>query len=96
MLWKETVGSKDSKYGCVARVGFQKTSLYLKLKCSIEKKKEEEVITTTAVFLCPRGCRKRVVPANTVDTYGGGRKGDPQHTCCGKKPWVVKIQNIAV
>ena len=31
------------------------------------------------VFLGPRGARKRAVPANTVDTFIGGRKGDPQH-----------------
>ena len=36
-------------------------------------------------FLVPRGGRKRAVPAMTIDTVRGGRKGDPKHKCCGKK-----------
>ena len=34
------------------------------------------------------GGRKRVVPANTVDTLRGERKGDPQHKCCGTKRYI--------
>ena len=49
-------------------------------------KKTTEKITIITVFLGPRGGRKRVVPAIRVDTVRGGRKGDPKHKCCGKKP----------
>ena len=30
------------------------------------------------------GAGKQVVPTISVDTLRGGRKGDPQHSCCGK------------
>ena len=39
---------------------------------------------TITVFLVSQGARKRAVPANTVDTLRGGRKGDPQHKGVGK------------
>ena len=38
----------------------------------------------TLVFLVPPGGRKKAVPANTVDTLRGGRKGDPRHKAVGK------------
>ena len=44
----------------------------------------KEQITITTVFLGPRGGRKRAVPAISVDTLRGGRKGDPQHRVVGK------------
>ena len=37
------------------------------------------IMRTTTVLLVPRGGRKREVPAISVDTLMGGRKGDPQH-----------------
>ena len=40
-------------------------------------------ITTIAVFLGPRGGRKRAAPADTVDTLRGRRKGDPQQKVVG-------------
>ena len=46
--------------------------------------KEKTTTTTMTVFLGPRGGRKRAVPADTVDTLRGGRKGDPQHKVVGK------------
>ena len=30
------------------------------------------------------GGLNKTVPASTVDTLRGGRKGDPQHKCCGE------------
>ena len=36
------------------------------------------------VFLGPRGGRKRAVPADTVDTLKGRRKGDHQRKVVGK------------
>ena len=47
---------------------------------------------TMTVFLGPRGDRKRAVPADTVDTLRGGRKGDPQHKVVGNitiKQWEI-------
>ena len=75
------VGGEDSKYRCVVKIGFQKTSLYRK---RIGKTEKITTITTMTVFLGPRGGRKRAVPADTVDTLRGGRKGDPQHKVVGK------------
>ena len=43
-------------------------------------------MTHITVFLVPRG-RKRAVPASTVDTRRGGRKGVPQHKVVGTKTW---------
>ena len=44
---------------------------------------ENIAITMITVFLGPRGIRKRAVPAISVDTLRGGRKGDPQHKVVG-------------
>ena len=35
------------------------------------------------------GVSKRVDPAIRVDKLRGRRKGDPQHSCCGKKEEVL-------
>ena len=36
------------------------------------------------MFLGPRGGSTKAVPAISVDTLRGGRKGDPQHKVVGK------------
>ena len=46
--------------------------------------KDTEITTIITVFLGPRGGRKKAVPAISVDTLRGGRKGDPQHRVVGK------------
>ena len=70
------VGGEDSKYRCVVKVSFEKTSLYQK---EIGKK-GKPTTTIMTVFLGPRGGRTRAVPADTVDTLRGGT----QHTVVGK------------
>ena len=40
-------------------------------------------ITTTFGVLVARGGLKSSIPAIKLDTLRGGRKGDPQHECCG-------------
>ena len=48
------------------------------------------------VFLVPQGGRKRAVPADTVDTLRGGRKGDPQQKVEGKNQKYVFVKNRAI
>ena len=46
-------------------------------------------ITTTTIIIitswCPRGVGKDRFQQSDHDTLRDGRKGDPQHKCCGKK-----------
>ena len=45
--------------------------------------------TTTIIIIttpwCPRGVGKDRFQQSDHDTHRDGRKGDPQHKCCGKK-----------
>ena len=44
------------------------------------KEKQKTTTITIMVFLGPPGgVEQKSVPADTVDTRRGGRKGDPQH-----------------
>ena len=63
-----------------------RTSAALRCFALFTFKTKETIRTTTRmmVFLGPRGGRKRAVPADTVDTLSGGRKGDPRHKVVGK------------
>ena len=40
--------------------------------------------------------RKNSIPAISHDTLRDGRKGDPQHECCGKKQMLLSRPPIAV
>ena len=52
------------------------------------KRKREGRYNITIIFgvLVARGGLKSSIPAIKLDTLRGGRKGDPKHKCCGKKP----------
>ena len=76
-----TVSGDGSKYRCVVKAGFQKTSLYQKEYVKI---KDNIIAIIITVFLGPRGGRKRAVPAISVDIVRGGRKGDPQYKVVGE------------
>ena len=52
-------------------------------------------VTAITLFLVPRGGRKRAVLAISVDTFRGGRKGDPQHQCCGKEHLHVALKLLS-
>ena len=80
----KTVGGEDSKHRCVVKVVFQLSSLYQKRIC---KNEGTNNTNNKNVFLGPlggEGGRKKTVPAISVDTLRGRRKGDPQHQVIGK------------
>ena len=56
----------------------------IKMKNYIYSLKARYKTTTITESLVPRGGRKSSIPAISHDTLRDGRKGDPQHKCCGK------------
>ena len=43
-----------------------------------------------------RGGLKSSIPATSHDTLRDGRKGDPQHECCGKKGIQHHVNNCLI
>ena len=50
-------------------------------------------ITTTTIILCRAGVRKARFHQYDDHTLRGGRKGDPQHKCCGKNEQIKQNNN---
>ena len=71
----KTVGSDDSKISLCSES---------RLPENTPLKKTKNGDNNYRVPGAARGGRKRAIPANTVDTLRGGRKGDPQRKVVGK------------